>query len=161
MLPRRRLLALTGSLIVGAGCSGTSSESGPQVVCDSGVLAGGGDVVFGLTPQVSSYGRSDNPVVELTVPVRQSVLTEESVDRIEIRRGGETEYTVPVSPENDEPVGDSGRYDADDVVEYTQSLGHVPQNGRPRLVALDAEDEQLDELRIEFRCYRRPERQTS
>ena len=162
MVSRRRLLALSGSLIVGAGCTGTTSESSPRVVCSAGILAGdGGDVIFGLTPQVSSYGQGDAPVVELTVPVRRSVLADEGVATIDIRSGEETEYTIPVDPQNDEPVGSVQRYDADDVVEYGQSLGHVPQNGRLRLVALDAEGQEVDAVRLEFRCYRQAEESTA
>lgn len=149
------MLATTGTLVALAGCSQTSSESSPQVVCSTGVLAGdGGDVVFGLTPQVSSYGQTDTPVVELTVPARRSLLAEAGVSTIEVRSGEEREYTIPVDPANDETIGSVQRYDADDVVEYSQSLGHVPQNGRLRLVALDTDGGQVDTLRLEFRCYR-------
>lgn len=162
MFSRRRLLATTGTLVSLAGCSGTTSESGPQVVCSAGVLAGdGGDVVFELTPQVSSYGQGDTPVVELTVPVRRSVLADESVATIEIRSGDATQYRIPVDPANDETVGKVQRYEADDVVEYSQSLGHVPQNGRVRLVALDTEDQQVDTLGVEFRCYRKIDEPTA
>ncbi len=121
-------------------------------VCAAGLS--GGDAVFSLTPQVSTYGTTEPPVVELTIPVRRQVLSNREIDRIEVRSGEETHHRIPVDPNNDESVGDVQRYEADDVIEYAQSLGHAPQNGRIRIVALDGDGESVDEVALDFRCYR-------
>lgn len=156
MVTRRRFLAAgaTGGLAALAGCAVGRQEGGVSWVCAAGLS--GGDTVFSLTPQVSTYGTTEPPVVELLVPVRRPVLSEEGVDRIEVRSGEETRHRIPVDPNNDQAVGAVQRYDTDDVIEYAQSLGHAPQNGRITLVALDAEDEPVDEIRLDFRCYRNP-----
>jgi hypothetical protein len=143
-----------------AGCTGSRSDSTTQVVC-SAAIAGDDGGLFGLTPDLRSYSGSDGPpVVELVVPVRRSVAADRGLDLIEVDTGGGIQYRLPVDPRNDEPVGEGQRYDADDVVEYAQSLGHVPQAGRYELTALDGSGEPLDSLRIDFRCYR-PERTPS
>lgn len=77
----------------------------------------------------------------------------QNVRELVVSTGSDVLYRIPVSPDDD-PVGNTNRYDTDDVVEYAQSLGHAPQNGLYRIVALNSEGETLDEVRIDFRCYR-------
>jgi hypothetical protein len=104
----------------------------------------------------TTYGTTEPPAVELAVPVRRATLSEVDVDSIEIRSGEAVQHRIPVDPANDETAGDVQRYETDDIVEYAQSLGHAPQNGRITVVALDAAGESLDEAAIDFRCYRDP-----
>jgi hypothetical protein len=158
---RRGLLADlgvgVGALAVTAGCTVPRSGGGPGAVCAAS-LSGTDGSVFALTPQVASTGAGGDDgtepgLVVLVVPIRQATIRAEDVDLIRIVDGEDVRYRIPVHP-GDEPVGETSRYDAADVVEYAQSLGHVPQTGRYRLVALDAAGERIDEIRIDFRCYR-------
>ncbi|WP_435073241.1 hypothetical protein [Halorubrum sp. HHNYT27] len=154
MVTRRTLLFGTATLVSGlSGCIATQRSSSPQVVCAAGIDSGDSNPVFSLTPTVRSFGANTNPVVELVVPIRQAVVESQNVRELVVFSESEVRYRIPVSP-NDDPVGETNRYDTDDVVEYAQSLGHVPQNGVYRLVALDGDGESLDEDRIDFRCYR-------
>lgn len=76
----------------------------------------------------SSFRANTTPVVELVVPTRQAVVESQAVRELVVFGESEARYWIPVSPDDD-PVGETNRYETDDVVEYAQSLGHVPQNG--------------------------------
>jgi hypothetical protein len=122
-------------------------------VCSASIDSDDSDPVFSLTPTVRSFGGGTTPVAELVVPIRQTVVGSLNVDQIAVVSGTEVQYRMPVGPDDD-PVGATNRYNADDVVEYGQSLGHVPQSGMYRIVAQNGDGEALDEVRIEFRCCR-------
>lgn len=159
MLTRRRLLISTGSLVGLAGCSIGRQTGGRGAVCAAGFSGFGersGDSVFSITPQVTSFGAGDEPLVELVLPVRRDTVESEGVDRLVVSSGGDVLYRIPVT-RDDETVGPTNRYEYDDVVEYSQSLGHLPQNGIYDVVALDSAGQELDRIGIEFRCYRQPE----
>lgn len=153
MVTRRTFLNSTATFVGLSGCSGTQQSSSQQSVCATSINSGDSDPVFSLTPNVRSFGGGTTPVVELVVPIRQAVVESQNIRQLVVSSDEEVRYRIPVNPDDD-TVGSTNRYDADDVVEYTQSLGHVPQNGIHRIVALNDEGEQLDEDRIEFRCYR-------
>lgn len=148
---RRQLLITAGALGTLAGCT-TRQESSPRSVCETGILGPGGDAIFTLEPTLRSFGAGEEPLVELVVPIRQATIESETVDQFSVFNDETLLYQIPVN-QNDDAVGETNRYDTDDVVEYSQSLGHVPQTGIYRIVALDSASEQLDELGIEFRCY--------
>lgn len=94
--------------------------------------------------------------MELILPVRRDTSEPEGIDRLVVSSGGDVLYRIPVT-RDDETVGPTNRYEHDDVVEYSQSLGHLPQNGIYDVVALDSTGQELDRIGIEFRCYRQPE----
>lgn len=159
MSSRRTFLAGLGTAIgvATAGCTGVSNDSTTRAVCSAGI-AGGDGPVFELTPDVRSDSTSGGPpVIELVVPIRRSAAAEEGIDLLAVDTGGGRTYRIPVDPRNDHPVGDVQRYETDDVVEYAQSLGHLPQAGRYEVAALDGSGAVVDSIRIDFRCYR-PER---
>jgi hypothetical protein len=153
MITRREVLFGTVTVVSLAGCSATQRSSSPRSVCSASIEGGDDDSVFSLTPNVRSYGAGDEPLVELVIPIRQATIESQNVRQIVVFDGGEARYRIPTSPDDD-AIGETNRYDTDDVVEYAQSLGHVPQNGVYLIAALNAEGETLDEERIEFRCYR-------
>jgi hypothetical protein len=160
MPSRRRVLAGVAGLagaVAGVGCTELRDEGGPGAVC-SASFGPGGDEVFALVPHVRSFGAAgaEPGVVELVVPVRTATAEALSLDLVLVRSGGRTLYRMPVSPD-DEAAGETARYEFDDVVEYQQALGHVPQTGRYDLVALDDAGERVGEVRMDVRCYRRPE----
>jgi len=153
MTSRRQFIASVGTISALAGCTGTRETGGPGSVCEAGINSESGGDVFALTPQITSYSAGQEPLVELTVPIRQATVRARNVDQFTIYSNATVLYQMPVN-QNDAPVGTSGRYDAADVVEYSQSLGHVPQTGIYRIVALDTDGEQLAQIQVEFRCYR-------
>ena len=153
MTTRRTFLLSTATLVGLSGCSATQRSSSQQVVCSASIDGSGSDPVFSLTPNVRTFGANTTPVVELVVPIRQAVVESQNVRELVVFSESEVRYRIPVSPD-DVPLGETNRYDADDVVEYAQSLGHAPQNGVYRIVALNSDGETVDENRIDFRCYR-------
>ena len=52
-----------------------------------------------------------------------------------------------------DPIGETERYEYDDVIEYAQSIGFIPQTNRYRLHAVGG-GVRLDSIAVEFRCYR-------
>jgi hypothetical protein len=158
MLTRRRLLLSVGGFVGLAGCSITQQTGGRGAVCAasfSGFGGQSGNTVFSITPQVTSFGAGDEPLVELILPVRRATIESEGVDRLVVSSGGDVLYRIPVT-RDDETVGPTNRYEYDDVVEYSQSLGHLPQNGIYEVAALDSGGQELDRIGLEFRCYRQP-----
>ena len=153
MVTRRTVLLGLAPLVGLSGCTATEQSSSQQTVCSASTDSDDSDPVFSLTPTVRSFGGGTTPVAELVIPIRQAVVESLNVDQVAVVSGTEVQYRMPVGPD-DEPVGTTNRYDADDIVEYAQSLGHVPQSGVYRIVAQDGDGEALDEVRIEFRCYR-------
>jgi hypothetical protein len=151
MLQRRAVIGgvavLAGSAL--SGCAAVREETSLRAVCDAGILAGSDGPVFRLTPQVSPGPQ----VVELVVPLRQATIRATDLDLVVVEDGDRRLYRIPVNAA-DEPVGEVQRYDTADVIEYAQSLGPVPQTGRYRLVALTDGGDVIDEVGIEFRCYR-------
>jgi len=156
MVTRRRFLGIVGAVGALAGCSAQQETSRPGTVCEVGILADSGETVFSLTPTVRSFGTGEEPLAELVVPIRQETIAAENVDELAVRSGEEIRHRIPVT-QNDKPLGETNRYDFDDVVEYSQSLGHVPQAGIYRIAALDAEGEDIEQVGIEFRCYFDPD----
>lgn len=153
-MPTRRTVLLGVASLVGlSGCSATRRSSSQQVVCSASIDGGGDGSVFSLTPHVRSFGATTTPVVELVVPIRQAVVESQTVRQLVVFSESETLHRIPVSPDDD-TVGETDRYDAADVVEYAQSLGHTPQNGMYRIAALGGDGTSLDEERIDFRCRR-------
>jgi hypothetical protein len=150
---RRRFILCTASLAGLAGCSGTQQSSSQQVVCPASIDGGDSDSVFALTPNVRSFGANNTPVVELVIPIRLAVVESQNVREIVVSTESDVLYRIPVNPD-DNPIGNTNRYETDDVVEYAQSLGHAPQNGMYRIAALNSDGETLDDVRIDFRCYR-------
>jgi len=156
MPTRRRLLISSGCLVGLAGCSITQRTGGRGAVCAasfSGFSGQSADTVFSITPQVRSFGAGDEPLVELLLPVRQTTIESEGVGRLVVSSREDMLYRIPIT-RDDETIGPTNRYEYDDVVEYSQSLGHLPQNGIYEVVALDSAGEELDRIGIEFRCYR-------
>jgi len=120
-------------------------------LCETSILVGSGDVIFNLMPTVGSRGGSEDPLAELNIPIRQATIEAEGIYQFSVFNDEDLLYQIPVN-QNDEAVGETNRYETDDVVEYTQSIGHVPQTGIYRIVALDSEGESLEQLELEFRC---------
>ena len=153
MITRRTALLGLAPLVGLSGCSATQQSSSQQTVCSASIVGGDSESVFSLTPTVRSFGANTTPVAELVVPIRQAVVESQNIEQLAVFSGETVRYRIPVRPDDD-PVGATNRYDTDDVVEYAQSLGHVPQSGVYRIVALNGDGESLDEVRIDFRCYR-------
>lgn len=76
--------------------------------CRTDTLVGGTGEIFDhpLEPRVSAYGQGDEPLAELTVPIRQSTVQSQSVNRLLMYSGEESLYRIPVEAD-DRTVGEN------------------------------------------------------
>lgn len=153
MVSRRWFLTMAAALggAATAGCQRIEKTSA-RAVCDVSHPENRDHDVFTLPPNVRPVGDSEPILVDLQVPIRQSVLEATNVELVEVLTGTETRHRLLVD-EGDDPIGETERYEYDDVIEYAQSIGFIPQTNRYRLHAIGG-GVRLDSITMEFRCYR-------
>lgn len=152
-MPSRRQLcaALGGAIAAGlAGCSGASNSGGSDTIdCQTGALEhGDGDV---LDTGAQAYVEDDD--VRLSIPLYVDDVREQGVDSLRVRdASGELAYVVPVSAGDADLMANKDRVGEGQLL-YEQYLGERPVHGRYRIVAVNARDEPLDSVTVEFNCF--------
>lgn len=154
MVSRRRVLALAGmgTATMTAGCLGddgsTAKGDSSPVTCQNSLHWEGERDVWVESPLADA----DQETVKLVAPLRQKDISEKNLEIIEVSDREELLYRMPVS-EHHEPATESHRYSHDDVIEYEQSLGSIPQTGWMTFAVYDISGSHIEEIDLEFRCF--------
>ena len=151
MPSRRQLLAAFGSTTAAAlaGCSAANSGGSDTIDCQTGALEhGDGDV---LDNGVQAYVEDDD--VRLSVPLYVDDVREKNVDSLHVfDASGELAHVIPVSAGDADLMANKDRVGEGQLL-YEQYLGERPVHGEYRIVAVDANDEPIDSVTVEFNCF--------
>ncbi|NHN58193.1 MULTISPECIES: hypothetical protein [Halorussus] len=151
MPSRRKLLAaLGGATAAGlAGCSAAESGGSDTIDCQTGALEhGDGDV---LDNGAQAYVKDDD--VRLSVPLYLDDVRSKGVDSLRVYgASGELAYVVPVSAGDADLMANKDRVGEGQLL-YEQYLGERPLHNQYRIVAVNARDEPLDSVTVEFNCF--------